>query len=185
MRVSMILPFALLAGCGADSPPTALAQADSARSPPFSTCSLLAEDEWEALLGRRYYGPEQEDAWSASGEVFTSRCKYNFAEVSLRRPATASDVDDLQAGLESYLNGMAETDAERGFDWTVHVESVDGLGVPAVVGRVTESEDPDGLGMYYLRALAGAGDERTLLEVTSAEDAEQATMIAARILASL
>lgn len=185
MRLILILPFALMLGCGADSAPTASARADSLRNPPFSTCSLLTEDEWETLLGRPYYGPEQKDSWSASGEVFTSRCTYNFAQVSLRRPATASDVGDLHAELETYLNGMAESDAERGFDWTVHVEAIDGLGVPAVVGRVTDSEDRDGLGMHYLRALRGTGDERTLIEVASAEDTQQATTIAARILAGL
>jgi hypothetical protein len=53
------------------------------------------------------------------------------------------------------------------------------------MGRAIDSEDPDGLGMYYLRALAGTGEERTLLEVASAEDNEQAKLIAARILAAL
>jgi hypothetical protein len=186
MRLLLIaMSLTLIVGCGGDSAPTVSARADSLRTPPFNTCALLTEDEWAALLGRKYYGPEQKDSWSASGETFTSRCTYNFAQVTLTQPATAGDVDDLQAELEKYLNGMAESDAEKGFEWTVHVEPVDGLGVPAVMGRAIDSEDPDGLGMYYLRALAGTGEERTLLEVASAEDNEQAKLIAARILAAL
>jgi hypothetical protein len=173
-------------GCDNDLALTPAARADSKLDTPFSTCSLLTEDEWEALLGPLFHGPEQKDSWYASGEIFTSRCAYNFTRVSLTRPAAVSDVDELHADLETYLKGLAEEDAERGFDWTVHVESVDGLGVPAVVGEVTDS-DPEGLGlgMVYLRALAGAGDERILLKVDSGEDATQATKVAARILAAL
>lgn len=182
MRLLLILPLVFMLGCGSDLAPTTTVRADTSRESPFSTCSLLSDQEWETLLGRPYYGPEQEDSWSTSGEVFTSQCTYNFAQIALRRPATAGDVKELHAELEMYLKGRADSDAEQGFDWAVHVESVDSLGVPAVLGRVS---DADGLGMYYLRALTGTGAERTLLEVASAEDAAQATHVAARILAAL
>jgi hypothetical protein len=184
MRPLLLITLLLVLGCdgGAQSP----ADANAAREAPFSACALLSAAEWEALLGTAYHGPEANDSWSrGGGDYFTSSCTYNFTEITLARPAAARSADDLLDALEQSLQESAEIDAENGMLWTVQVEPVAGLGVPAVRGQVTDSENPDGLGVYYIRALTGDGDDRTQVEVKSAESPEEAAKVLERVLAKL
>jgi uncharacterized protein with von Willebrand factor type A (vWA) domain len=151
---------------------------------PVDACSLLTQQEWEDLLGAAYYGPERRDGRSRDGDTFTSVCTYNFTEVLLGQPAHIADTAGLTDYLERSPNSLADADAERGMEWSVHVEPVDGLGAPAVVGWVTAAEGADlaGFEVYYLAALRKSGSDSQLLRVKSAESADEARTVAERIL---
>ena len=102
----------------------------------------------------------------------------------LRQPTDIADTAGLADYLERSLSSLADADAERGMEWSVHVEPVDGLGPPAVVGWLTAAEGTElaGIEMYYLATLTKSGSVQQFLQVKSAESADEARTVAERIL---
>jgi hypothetical protein len=196
MKVSMNVIRAIplvaalsVAACDSETAPLGAASAAESKTVsgsdfPVDACAVLTQQEWEDLLGTAYYGPERRDGRSRDGDTFTSVCTYNFTEVLLGQPAHIADAAGLADYLERSLNSLADADAERGMEWSVHVEPVEGLGAPAVVGWVTAAEGTElaGIEVYYLAALRKSGSNSQLLRVKSAESTDEARAVAERIL---
>ena len=178
-----------IAACDSGTAPRGTASAAESKTAsgsdsPVDACSLLTQQEWEDLLGAAYYGPERRDGRSRDGGTFTSVCTYNFTKVLLAQPTDIADTAGLTDYLEQSLSSLADADAERGMEWSVHVEPVEGLGAPAVVGWVTAAEGTElaGIEVYYLAALRKSGSNSQLLRVKSAESTDEARAVAERIL---
>jgi hypothetical protein len=189
IRVIPLVVALSVAACDSETAPPDTADAAESKTAsggdfPVDACSVLTQQEWEDLLGKAYYGPEREDHRSGDGDTFTSVCTYNFTEVLLRQPTDIADAAGLADYLERSLSSLADADAERGMEWSVHVEPVDGLETPAVVGWVTAAEGTElaGIEVYYLAALRKSGSDNQLLQVKSAENTDEARTVAERIL---
>jgi hypothetical protein len=189
IRAIPLIAALSLAACNSETAPRgAAAAADSKTASgsdiPVDACAVLTQQEWEDLLGAAYYGPERQDLKSRDGDRFTSVCTYNFTTVLLAQPTDIADTAGLTEYLEQSLSSLADADAERGMEWSVHVEPVDGLGAPAVVGWVTAAEGTElaGMEVYYLAALRNSGSVDQLLRVESADSADEARTVAERIL---